>query len=164
LRTPARIARHPIHPMLVTVPVGLWVFSFLCDLVFVFTKSPAWSTTAYFALGGGVIGATIAAVPGLVDGFFLRKSPIFRTVLLHMALNLFATLVFVMSFLSRSIEAPFSWSLMLSAVGLVPLAIAGWLGGELVFVQGLGVEPQAEGRHGWPVSHQQQPSDVRRMA
>ena len=71
MRTPARIARHPIHPMLVTVPIGLWVFSFLCDLVFVFTKSREWSTTAYFALGGGVIGGTIAAVPGLVDGLFL---------------------------------------------------------------------------------------------
>jgi hypothetical protein len=80
-----------------------------------------------------------------------------------MALNLFATLMFVMSFLSRSIEAPFSWSLMLSAVGLVPLALAGWLGGELIFVEGLGAEPQAEGRHGWPAS-QPRPSDVRRMA
>jgi len=84
-------------------------------------------------------------------------------VLLHMALNLFATLMFVMSFLSRSIEAPFSWSLMLSTVGLVPLAFGGWLGGELVFVQGLGVEPQAEGRHGLP-ANDRQPSQVRRMA
>jgi uncharacterized membrane protein len=149
--------------MLVTVPIGLWVFSFLCDLIFVFTKSPAWSTTAYYAVGGGVIGAAVAAIPGLVDGFFLRKSPIFPTVLPHMALNLFATLVFMMSFLSRSIEAPFAWSLMLSVVGLVALAIAGWLGGELVFVQGTGVEPQTEWHHGWPASNRQ-PGNVRRRA
>ena len=163
MRTPARIARHPIHPMLVTVPIGLWVFSFICDLVFVVTKTPAWNTAAYFALGGGVLGAAIAAVPGLVDGLFLRKSPIFRTVLLHMALALLATLIFGMSLLSRSIEAPFSWSLMLSTVGILALAFAGWLGGELVFVQGLGVEPHAEGRHGWPTSDREA-SNVRRMA
>jgi uncharacterized membrane protein len=149
--------------MLVTIPIGLWVFSFICDLVFVVTKTPAWSTAAYFALGGGVLGATVAAVPGLVDGLFLRKSPIFRSVLLHMSLALFATLMFVMSLLSRSIEAPFSWSLMLSTVGILALAFAGWLGGELVFVQGLGVEPQAEGRHGWPASDREA-SDVRRRA
>jgi uncharacterized membrane protein len=149
--------------MLVGVPVGLWVFSFVCDLVFLFTKYPAWNTAAYFAIGGGVIGAALAAVPGFVDGLFLRKSPIFRTVLLHMALNLFATLMFVMSFLSRSIQAPFSWSLLLSVVGLVPLGFAGWMGGELVFVEGMGVEPQPEGRHGWQASYRR-PSDVRRMA
>jgi uncharacterized membrane protein len=149
--------------MLVTVPIGLWVFSFICDLVFLFTKSPAWSTTAYFALGGGIVGAAIAAIPGLVDGIFLKKSAIFRVVLLHMAVNLLATLMFVLSFLSRSIEASFSWSLALSVLGLVPLALGGWLGGELVFVKGLGVEPQAEGRHGWPPSDRQA-SNVRRMA
>jgi len=86
---------------------------------------------------------------------FLRKSPIVRTVLTHMALNLLALLMFVMSFLARSIEAPFSWSLTLSAIGLVSLAIGGWLGGELVFVHGLGVEPAAEHRH--PIQAQSEP-------
>jgi uncharacterized membrane protein len=149
--------------MLVSVPIGLWVFSFVCDLVFLATKSPAWSTTAYFAVGGGVIGAVLAAVPGLIDGLFLRKSPIFRIVLLHLALNVFTTFMFVMSFLSRSIEAPYSWSLLLSVLGLVPLGFAGWIGGKLVFVEGMGVEPQPEGRHGWQGSYRRS-SDVRRTA
>jgi len=149
--------------MLVTVPIGLWVFSFVCDLVFVFTKGPVWSTTAYVAVGGGVAGALVATVPGLVDGLFLRKTPIFRTVLLHLALNLFATLMFVMSFLSRSIGAPFPWSLALTVLGLVPLTLGGWLGGELVFVGGLGVEPRAEG-HGVRPADNGQSSNVRRTA
>ena len=33
MRTPANIAKHPIHPMLVAIPIGLWVFSLVCDLV-----------------------------------------------------------------------------------------------------------------------------------
>jgi uncharacterized membrane protein len=155
MRTPARVAGHPIHPMLVAFPIGLWVFSFVCDLIFLAARTPAWNTAAYFALCGGIVGAVSAAVPGLVDGLFLRKSPIFRTVLTHMALNLLALMMFVMSFLSRSIEAPFSWSLTLSAIGLVSLAIGGWFGGELVFVHGLGVEPPAEHRH--PVQAQSEP-------
>ena len=30
MRTPASIARHPIHPMLVPIPIGLWIFSLVC--------------------------------------------------------------------------------------------------------------------------------------
>jgi uncharacterized membrane protein len=34
MQTPASISRHPVHPMLVVVPVGLWVFSLFCDLLY----------------------------------------------------------------------------------------------------------------------------------
>ena len=30
MRTPANIAKHPIHPMLVAIPIGLWIFSLIC--------------------------------------------------------------------------------------------------------------------------------------
>jgi len=33
MRTPASIAKHPIHPMLVNFPIGLWFFSLICDLI-----------------------------------------------------------------------------------------------------------------------------------
>jgi uncharacterized membrane protein len=166
VRTPARVAHHPVHPMLVGIPIGLWVFSFACDLVFLVTKAPAWNVTACYALGGGIVGAAAAAFPGLMDGLYLRKSPIFRTVLLHVALNLFALLMFAMSFLSRLIQTPFSWSLALSVLGLLPLAFGGWLGGELVFVHGVGVEPQADRQHSVarPGSDGQQRRSVPRTA
>ena len=32
MQTPASISRHPVHPMLVVLPVGLWVFSLFRDL------------------------------------------------------------------------------------------------------------------------------------
>jgi uncharacterized membrane protein len=153
--------------MLVVFPIGLWVFSVLCDLLFVATNAPAWKTTACYALGGGIIGAAVAAFPGTIDGLFLRKSPIFRTVILHVALNLFALLAFSMSLLSRVIGVPFSWSLALSVIGLLPLAAGGWLGGELVFVHAVGVEPQserhqsrAERRHAIPSGGDSEPSGM----
>lgn len=47
VRTPARVARHPIHPMLVPIPIGLWIFSLICDLVHRFgAASPNWETVA----------------------------------------------------------------------------------------------------------------------
>jgi len=33
MRTPASIARHPIHPMLVPLPIGLWIFALVADLI-----------------------------------------------------------------------------------------------------------------------------------
>ena len=38
MRTPASIAQDQIHPMLIPLPIGLWVFSFICDLIFVFGR------------------------------------------------------------------------------------------------------------------------------
>ncbi|HZE60970.1 MAG TPA: DUF2231 domain-containing protein [Burkholderiales bacterium] len=38
MRTLANIAQHPIHPMLVAIPIGLWIFSLICDLVY---RAPA---------------------------------------------------------------------------------------------------------------------------
>ena len=62
MRTPASIAGHPIHPMLVPIPIGLWVFSLVCDIVFtVGGKNPDWATVALFTMGGGIVGALLAA-------------------------------------------------------------------------------------------------------
>ena len=33
MRAPASISKHPIHPILIVFPVGLWIFSLVCDLI-----------------------------------------------------------------------------------------------------------------------------------
>ena len=30
----ARIAGHPLHPLLVTLPIGSWVLALVCDVVY----------------------------------------------------------------------------------------------------------------------------------
>ena len=48
MRTPASIAGHPIHPMLVPIPIGLWIFSLVCDLFHAGgSANPAWTTVAF---------------------------------------------------------------------------------------------------------------------
>ena len=45
MRTPASIGKHPIHPMLVVFPLGLWVFSLMISLA---VAAPAvWATVAF---------------------------------------------------------------------------------------------------------------------
>ena len=76
MRTKANIAKHPIHPMLVAIPIGLWIFSLACDVIRVMgATSPNWQIAAYYTLVGGILGALIAAVPGFIDMLFLPPGP-----------------------------------------------------------------------------------------
>jgi len=63
----ARIGRHPLHPMLVPIPIGLLIGAFVCDLAYWLWH---WAFGAYVAawmLVGGIAGAAFAAVAGLTD-------------------------------------------------------------------------------------------------
>lgn len=144
-RTRARIARHPIHPMLVVFPIGLWVTALVFDVVHAFTGNPLWRTLAFWNLVGGIMGALAAAVPGLID-YTEMKGRARRIANWHMALNLGVTALFVVNVLlrttwgSRFIDGH-SWiPLGLSVIGNGVLAVSGWLGGEMVYVERVGVE------------------------
>ena len=60
MHTPASIAKHPIHPMLVAIPIGLWIFSLACDVIRLLgATSPNWEVAAYYTMVGGIIGARL---------------------------------------------------------------------------------------------------------
>src|SRR6185437_5508306 len=82
------IAGHPVHPMLVSIPIGLWIFTLTSDIVFFATADPRWEATAYFTLAGGIAGALLAAVPGLFDLLGLQDSRQRRIGIFHMSVNL----------------------------------------------------------------------------
>ena len=131
MQTPASIARHPIHPMLVPIPIGLWIFSFVCDLFHAGGASAeAWTTVAFYAMAGGIIGALLAALPGLIDLLSLPEGPR-STAIKHMALNLTIVALYVINFAMRWREPANPGGLVwLSLISLVLLVISGWLGGK----------------------------------
>jgi uncharacterized membrane protein len=93
MRTPASIFKHPIHPMLIVFPIGLWIFSLACDLIrLAGATTDAWSTVAFFSMIGGLVGALCAAVPGFIDLFFYKGGapPGKKIALTHMAVSLTA--------------------------------------------------------------------------
>ena len=142
MSTPTSLARHPIHPILVALPIGLWLFSVVADLVFQFRwGAAAWKDVAFYTLGGGIVGALLAAVPGFIDFFSITDARAGRVALTHMTANLIALAIFVVSFWLRWIDFAGFLPVGLSIVALAALAIAGWYGGELVFVHGMGVKP-----------------------
>jgi uncharacterized membrane protein len=145
MSTPASVARHPIHPILVSLPIGLWAFSFIADLVFHFGwGGPVWKNVAFYTLGGGIVGALLAAVPGFIDFFSITDAKAGRVGVIHMVANLIALVIFGASFWLRWIDTAGFLPAAVSIVGLVALSVAGWFGGELVFVHNMGVTPPKE--------------------
>lgn len=141
MRTPASIARHPIHPMLVPIPIGLWIFSLVCDLFYLGgSTNPAWNTVAFYCMGGGIVGALLAAVPGLIDLLSLPPGPR-STAIKHMAINLTVVVLYVINFWMR-LQSPASPGnlVWLSLIALGLLVISGWLGGKMVYEHGVAVD------------------------
>lgn len=141
MRTPASIARHPIHPMLVPIPIGLWIFSLVADLFQAGgSANPAWPTVALYCMGGGIVGALVAALPGLVDLLSLPPGPR-STAIKHMAINLTVVVLYVINFWMR-LQSPgdpgkLVW---LSIIALGLLVISGWLGGKMVYEYAVAVD------------------------
>ena len=46
MSSPASIKKHPVHPILVGFPIGLWVFALVCDVVHAASGNAVWQTVA----------------------------------------------------------------------------------------------------------------------
>lgn len=144
MKTRANIAGHPIHPMLVVFPIGLWVFSFICDLIYLAGATELWRNMAFYSMAGGVIGALAAAIPGAIDLFTMEDRDTKRIGLIHMTLNLTLVALFLINLVWRFQTGPLSIGpVWLSAISIVLLGVSGWLGGEMVYVHGAAVSPEA---------------------
>jgi uncharacterized membrane protein len=96
-------------------------------------------------MAGGLLGGIVAAVPGIIDWLAIHDREVARVANWHARLNVAAIVVFGVSFYLRwrafgripkdGISLPF----ILSIIGVILIAISGWLGGELSFKHRVGV-------------------------
>ena len=133
---------HPFHPILVPLPIGLWIFSLVSDLIYKFGFGGAvWNDVAFYTIGGGIVGALIAALPGFIDLTDLQNPKTKSIAIWHMFINLMAVAVYCVNFWLRMHRAPGdTLPIALSVGGIVLIIISGWLGGELVYVRGVAVK------------------------
>jgi uncharacterized membrane protein len=95
----------------------------------------------FTVLAGGIVGAIVAAVPGLIDYFSIDEAAMRRIANFHLIFNSAALVVFGMNLWTRfALPAGSPTPLILSIVGVVGIGIGGWLGGEMVYVKGMAVE------------------------
>jgi uncharacterized membrane protein len=143
----ASIGGHPIHPMLIPFPIGLLVFSFVADLIYLWHGNPIWRDyVAFYTLLGGIIGGAAAAIPGLIDWATLTDRAAVKVANWHARVNIITLVIFIASFYLRTTSGA-AWfpsmptlPIIVSLVGIIGLTIAGWLGGQLVFRHGVAVD------------------------
>jgi uncharacterized membrane protein len=141
MASPASIKKHPIHPMLVALPIGLWIFALVCDVVRAAGGGSSWRTVATYCVAAGIVGALLAAVPGLIDYFSIAEAEMKRIANLHLAVNLGAVVIFAINLWLRVLlPSESNLPLALSVLGILAIGLGGWLGGEMVYVQGMAVE------------------------
>lgn len=125
---------HPLHPILVTAPIGVWTAAVLLDLTRADPRS------ARTLVGAGVLMAVPSTLSGASDWLDTAGSER-RVGSLHATLNLLATGTYAASWLVRP-RRPLAGKLLgLAGAGLA--SGAGWLGGHLTYGLGVGVDTNA---------------------
>lgn len=143
MRTPASINHHPLHPMLVTFPIALWIFSLASDIIRFAGLGPPdlWREIAFYTMAGGIAGALLAAVPGLVDLLSIHDPRLRRLGVTHMLMNLFVVGLFGANWGIRLTGATDPvWPFIMSIIGVAVMGVAGWIGANLVHEYRVGVE------------------------
>lgn len=147
MKSTASIHGHPIHPMLVVLPIGLWVFSLVSDVIFLAGGDETWRSTALYTMAGGIVGAVLAAIPGMIDLFTIRNAHIKRVGMVHMSINLLIVVLFIINFwwrLQENLDPDTKGPIWLSVISIVLLAVSGWLGGTMVYIHSAGVNEQSK--------------------
>ncbi|HJU64369.1 MAG TPA: DUF2231 domain-containing protein [Gemmatimonadaceae bacterium] len=149
MKSSARIGSHPIHPMLIPLPLGLWTAGVIFNLLGGAANLYGLHNVAFFMVLAGCLGAVLAAIPGTID-LFLAIPPgtkARRTGTVHGLLNLAALALFLVSLWLRPSPSQMTYGAYFTAIaGFVAIGISGWLGGDLVYRHRIGVEESTEVR------------------
>jgi nitrite reductase/ring-hydroxylating ferredoxin subunit/uncharacterized membrane protein len=144
MRSTARLFSHPLHPMLVAFPLGLWIPSFILDVLGRATGNQLYWTAGFITIIGGCIGAVLAAGAGVVDLFYSvpNNSSARSRGYIHGGLNSLVLIIFI--FIAARRGSPYTMPdnvcILLSAIAVILLGASGWLGGTLSYRNQIGVD------------------------
>lgn len=146
MRSRAAIGNHPIHPMLVPLPIGAFFVALVGDVAYSGnSRTGFWYDLSYVCIAVGIVTALLAAVFGAIDYFSVKMSGQgFRLATWHALLNVLMLALYTTSFLLRRHGAAASGShwvvaAALAFVGFGLLAVTGWLGGSVAHEHRVGV-------------------------
>ncbi|HEY9510529.1 MAG TPA: DUF2231 domain-containing protein [Verrucomicrobiae bacterium] len=142
---------HPLHPILVHVPVALWPGALIFDLLSRgHIGGNAMVRLSFYAIAVGLAGALLAVPTGLVDWTGIKKEkPAWKIGLYHLALNLVVALLFAINLglrvaTFREATEVLPIPTLLSAIGTVLLIVSSYLGGLMVYEHGISVARQSK--------------------
>lgn len=121
---------HPVHPLLVAVPIGAWTSATVFDCV-----GRREAARQLIGLGLAAVPATVLA--GLADYTDLTSAQR-RTALVHACANTVGSALLAASYVCRRQDL-YRTGVVLSAIGMAAVGVGGALGGHLSYAQGGGV-------------------------
>jgi uncharacterized membrane protein len=142
-----KVLGHPVHPVLIVLPLGLLAGSVVFDVVHLVSRNAAFATIAFWDIALGVVGGLLAAVFGLLDWLQIPKDTRAKRIgIVHGGGNVIVVGLFALSWLVRLTATdyepgPLAYVLSFAAVGLA--LVTAWLGGELVHRLGIGIDEGA---------------------
>ena len=139
----ARFLGHPIHQLLVALPIGAFCFAVTSDTVEALTGSRNARAAARMALDFGIVTALAAAPFGLVDWSAIQpRTRAARVGFWHGLGNVSVLALFTTArLLRRRSETPPA-ARWFAAAGFALSGVTAWLGGELLNRHGIGVSDE----------------------
>jgi uncharacterized membrane protein len=164
MRSQFSVRGHPLHPLLVAVPIGLFAWAFVADIVYVASDDRSWYDISFWSGIAAIVTGAIAAVPGFGDYLTMAVNSDSRMIATaHMVLNVAVLVLFIVAAGFQVDDGALSGSnltavVILHGVGVGLLAVSGALGGEMVYRHHLAMIPddveqerQELARHGHAV-------------
>lgn len=140
-----RFMNHPLHPMTVHLPIGLWVASVVFDLAFFASGTTAFATASYYCIGLGLVITLVSVPTGLAEYVDIPAQSLPKAIATtHLILNGVTAVLFLVTFIMRrrmegGPSMGVTWGqFIVSLVATSTLAYSGYLGGRLVYEFGLG--------------------------
>lgn len=128
---------HSLHPVLVTIPLGAWTGTLLFDLAWLNNEDDSNAYAADTTMWLGLAGAAGSAVTGLTN-WIDTDGPEQRTGMLHALLNSSVTVLNLSSALLR-LNGQRRSAITLSSLAYAVSLYSAYLGGELSYTSGVGV-------------------------
>src|SRR5512133_1040783 len=144
MRSKAAVRSHPIHPMLVAFPIGLFITSLIFDLIGTQRGNASLWAAGWYCVIAGLCFSVLAAIPGVIDLFSVvppnssGRTRGYKHAILNLAM--IAVFIAVAAHRGDATTQPDGMSLILSAIGVLLLFSSGWLGATLVYRNQIGID------------------------
>ncbi|MCC8907969.1 DUF2231 domain-containing protein [Curtobacterium sp. GD1] len=129
---------HPLHPLMVQVPLGAWISAAVLDLI----GGKGNARAAKTLVGVGLVSSGSASVAGYVDWSELDREQL-RTGWVHQAVNWVGISLYGLSWMQRK-SGNHGAGKLLGFAGLAVVGVGGYLGGHLAYRQRAGVSQHGE--------------------
>lgn len=137
------IQGHPLHPVMIHFPVAALIGLLAADLAYWYTGDFFWARASLWLAGVGAAGGWLSGIVGLIDLTTVMRIRRLVTGWCHAMLAVMLLSLASLNWLLRIGDPEINilpWGLYVSGISGVLIAATGFLGGQLVYEYGVGVD------------------------